>query len=359
MGRSAIACLGLLVACGSPRVVVETTVVMAPQHAASAPMQVVAPVSDEGWTAERAMPRPASTFGAAAYGGHVYVGGGYDGSHSSKSVYVAEIGADGHLGAWQETTPFERARCQNAMVAARGYVYVLGGYECGGVALADVQVAKIQPDGTLGPWRPTSSFETPRYGMGAVAANGFVYVLGGVAVPDATADVQVAAIETDGTLGPWEHTSRFAGPRSMAGVAVWGGRIYVAGGAGDDPDDTRIRHSYGTRHLDDVQSAGLQADGSLGAWREEAARLERPVAGGAMVATDGRLYLVGSAAVSAAIGADGRVGGWCDEPALASQRLGVAAVATPARVYVLGGTSPSASYRADVESMRAANVCTQ
>jgi hypothetical protein len=63
-------------------------------------------------------------------------------------------------------------------VAANGFMYIMGGGD-GTSTLQDVQVAPINANGTLGSWTGTTSMPAGRGGMGATAYNGYVYVISG------------------------------------------------------------------------------------------------------------------------------------------------------------------------------------
>src|SRR5207247_2547513 len=67
----------------------------------------------------------------------------------------------------------------------------------------DVQMAPINANGTVGAWAATTAFATARYGHGSVAYNGYLYVIGGYSGVTHLNDVQVAPINADGTVGTW------------------------------------------------------------------------------------------------------------------------------------------------------------
>src|SRR5439155_26077821 len=119
----------------------------------------------------------------------------------------APLNADGTIGAWSATTSFPNPRAFHRCVAYNGYIYVTGGAAVAGTVYNDVQIAQINPDGTLGSWRSTSSFLTPREGHTTVAYNGYLYILGGYGGGNYLNDVQMAPINSNGAIGPWNKTS--------------------------------------------------------------------------------------------------------------------------------------------------------
>jgi len=196
---------------------------------------------------------------------------------------------------------FNLARYGQSVVAYNGYLYVIGGsgasatkdcntgtgpYYCNGV-----QFAAINADGTIGSWSYThastndgttfvAGFITPRYYQTAVAYNGYLYVIGGVAngaANDCTAGgiycsgVQYAPINSDGTVGAWHYThnstddntsfvSGFTKGRYLHSTVVYNGYMYIIGGySGNAASDC-------TTYCKDVQFAPINANGTIGAW---------------------------------------------------------------------------------------------
>ena len=108
-------------------------------------------------------PLPFTTIqpGIAATASHVYVSGGYA-STSFTSVVSAPIAADGSLASWTAVSPTLIGRAGHRMVATGGHLYVVGGTDTGGVATASVEVADILADGTLGAFRQTTPLPAAR-----------------------------------------------------------------------------------------------------------------------------------------------------------------------------------------------------
>src|SRR5439155_1923549 len=116
--------------------------------------------------------------------------------------------------------------------AYNGYFYVIGGAN-DGTPLNDVQVAQASSNGTIGAWSPTTSFTTARYGHSSVVYGGHLYVIGGNNGSVASADVQIAPIKSDGTLGTWTPTTALRVARNYHTSVVLDGYLYVAGGGGN------------------------------------------------------------------------------------------------------------------------------
>jgi hypothetical protein len=200
---------------------------------------------------------------AVIAGVRVYVIGGltYD-SMSLADVQSAPILGDGLVGGWTSVSPLPAPRHRHASSTYNGFIYVLGGSAEGSVAyLNDVLVASAKDDGTLTPWTQVAPFVTTRHGHRSVAANGRVYVLGGISGSGAYLDdVQVAEMNADGTLVSWSMATSFHGGREAFGCVLFNNRVYIVGGRGIVDAKATV--------LGDAQFATIQPDGTLGPWTE-------------------------------------------------------------------------------------------
>jgi hypothetical protein len=210
--------------------------------------------TDDGTTFVAGFPTARDYFSAAVYNGYMYIAGGYNGSYQN-DVQYAPINSDGTLGNWvtaNTSTSFTTARDGHSMIAYKGYVYIIAGYD-GSTAYNDVQYAPINSDGTLGTWAATTSFATARAFTSAQVYNGYMYIAGGSNGP-AYNDVQYAPINSNGTVGSWAATTSFSGIRTEFGSAVYDGYFYIFGG------------TDGTAYYNDVQYAPINSNGTLGTW---------------------------------------------------------------------------------------------
>jgi Kelch motif len=116
-------------------------------------------------------------------------------------------------------------------------------------------------NGTLGSWQTLSPMPIPRANHCAVAANGYLVVLGGNSEPDGssmfvnTDAVNVAALNADGSLGPWSQAGTTPSPVDSCTVAANGSTIILVDGIYDDM--SKMGTSF---------SAELSASGKLGTW---------------------------------------------------------------------------------------------
>ncbi len=205
----------------------------------AAPLQAVGQVG--AWTTAGSIPEPVTPgtgrdgLTAVAYNGYLYVIGGHNYTSQNNywaEVFVAPINADGTLGAWVTTTSLPTGRSGHASFVYNGFLYVLGGQGSAGL-LADVQMAPIKGDGTLGAWTAQASLPTARSGHAVVVSNGSVYVIGGSVFGGVMlSDVLMAPLSTLGTLvGPWGTTTPLPGVRSGHMAVLSNGAIFVMGGS--------------------------------------------------------------------------------------------------------------------------------
>jgi len=136
--------------------------------------------------------------------------------HYHDEVYVSAINDDGSLNGWIEQTSAPLPQALAAAAAAiyprdanSSWVYLLGG-TAGGDALDTVYYTVLNhATGTISPWttEPDPMY-LPLYYHAVAAHNGYLYVVGGYWVeagwaPEAVGTVYYAKIEANGSLGPW------------------------------------------------------------------------------------------------------------------------------------------------------------
>ncbi|MCS6826695.1 MAG: LuxR C-terminal-related transcriptional regulator [Caldilinea sp.] len=127
-------------------------------------------------------------------------------------------------------------------------------------------------------WQARAPLRFPLGRHAMVNLGGVHFVLGGETNGGATLD---AVSYYDPTIGAWVSAVPLPMPLANLAAATHGERIYAAGGSRSQPD--------GKASLSDLL---LAYDVALGRW-EEISRLPYPVAGAALVADDGALYLLG------------------------------------------------------------------
>ena len=215
-----------------------------------------APINPDGtlgnWGTTTSLPESQSGHGAFVWNGRIYVVGGWTGFSFRRETYFAEVHPDGTLGSWVATSLLPEARGHTiAAVVHNGYAYALGGQGPDLTYKADVWYAKINQDGTLGPWVTTESMPMGLHGHGVAIVDNEIYVIGGGTHAAARAEVYRASINPDGTLGDWGRDTDLALPigieprAHLVQTPMWNNRIYVIGG--DDETGTVTNTVYYTQ----------------------------------------------------------------------------------------------------------------
>lgn len=319
-----------------------------------------------GWKTENSFNFARRAPAAAAYGEHLYLVGGIDGDDQYvRTVEYSHIASDGTLGPWQLGSDLNEGRFYNAVVAANGYLYTLGGGsgERGheNYPLDSVERAKINDDGSLGPWQLISQMNTARRGLKTVVHHNTLYVIGGYDGQFLKSS-EHTTLNADGTLGDWAmepHESII--DRYIHSAASYEETLYLLGGHMRDP----TKASYG-----DVESSRIQADHNLSAWQIEPQALLAPQLVAEAFTLNHYLYIAGGHTGSdrltsvevSRIKANGDLGDWRYTTPLTLPRSAYAVATHQNHVYVLGGGGDdlplnsvemaTANYRGDLGIIR-------
>ena len=287
------------------------------------------------------------------------------------------------LGAWTETTPISNGCERPAIVVTKNRIYILSD-DYGSARYS----APINANGTIGTWSsvtsqttlPTEHKEaitaviknrvyifgsfTTAVSMGTINADGTVsnfvavnptadtcrggevvvthsrvYLIGGIVSGSAPLRVQSAAINADGTLGTWSVMTTNHPKCNYAKVAVIKNRVYLLGG---QRDDNTKNISYTT----------INSDGTLNpTWIFEGAITQLTSQygshSGQVYVTKQRVYLISTAIIntgsrknySAPINSDGSLGTWVENPTQFPVSIyGGVSFAAAGRLYYFGGT---------------------
>jgi uncharacterized RmlC-like cupin family protein len=248
---------------------------------------------------------------------------------------------------WKQASSFSVARAGAAAVVADDAIYLIGGVD-GRDFLATTEYAKIQKDGSLGPWQPGPVLNEARGFTDAVVHDGFIYVVGGGNGPygkHLLRTVERAKIGKDGTLGPWQKESDMQVTRRCTKLAATDKKLYSFGG-------------FGGVLLDSVESAEFRPDGSLGEWKvePEVMTMQRYVNGVKNVG--GAAYVIGGHDQSKGVGVtavewsqfgkDGTLDKWKATSPMQTGRYGLSTAYYGGYMYALGGMS-GAEYLDSIE----------
>jgi hypothetical protein len=173
------------------------------------------------WQTTNSFTSPRNAFGGVAYDGYMYIGGGFGSGNYYNDVQYAPINANGTLGAWNYAADFVNARQNTNMFVYNGYLYLTGGNDAS-VYYNDVQVAAIDATGAVESWTPTTSFATARLGMGSLAYNGYMYILGGFDDTSEHNDVQYATVNSIARVGHYSKLIDLGSAELVTGITFNG-----------------------------------------------------------------------------------------------------------------------------------------
>jgi N-acetylneuraminic acid mutarotase len=223
---------------------------------------------------------------ATTIGSFVYVVGGESDNTSLSSVERARVNVDGSLGPFSTTpdTYLVTPRQSHAAVILGNSLYVLGGISNGRV-LGTIERATIASDGSLGSFTAVldTALSIPRYGHAVAVIGDSFYVIGGFGV-NSLDSVERATINNDGSLGPFMPLSgvSLSAARHDHSVSVAGNFLYVVGGL------------RGNNTVGEVERSTIGADGSLGPFSTVSnVALMMPRYGHTATVLGGYLYVVG------------------------------------------------------------------
>ena len=179
-----------------------------------------------------ALPVALSSHAAVLAHGDIYLSGGRQGFSERDQVYRLAGDDDGTQGCWQVVTALPEPLAEHAMAATEDVLFVSGGVTGGGGDSRDtVYSAAIEPDGSLSEWTELIDTPLPTFlrSHAMVAANGFLYVVGGFDAFLFSTRYQVyrAEIRADGGLEPWEELAVTPLPQALESHTVVATDLYL------------------------------------------------------------------------------------------------------------------------------------
>jgi large repetitive protein len=189
------------------------------------------PVTDT-WTVLAALPTARAGVAVAQVGNAIYAIGGRTGTGGpnapGKLAVVERYDID--TDSWTTVAPLPYARSDAAAAVVGGKIYVFGGFNAAGTTLSNVAVY----DPNKNQWNGTSQapMPTPRGSFYAVTRNGgTVYVIGGYVGPNCAGQQRNVVEAYKVSQNSWTTgLPAMPTPRSEAGAAARGDRIYILGG---------------------------------------------------------------------------------------------------------------------------------
>lgn len=249
----------------------------------------------------------------------------------------------GVLNAWTTDTGgnFSTPRNRAKSVAANGYIYVIGGNAVAGQpTIANVEYAPLDPaNGSIGAWQSTTGLPAGKGNPGVVFAQGNIYVMGGDDGDNGSTSVYSNRIKSDGSLqSSWTTNTVLNSARTGLGAAYYNGYIYITGGS---------TKAGGATYYSSTEYALVRADGTIGSWTTDTDNFATPRAGISAEIHNGYLYVAGGNDTTnwktdvqyTKINTDGSVGSWITATSLASARGSAGSFIANGYFYMVGGCS--------------------
>ena len=137
-------------------------------------VDVCDPATDS-WSETAPLPQPLCAYAIATWSGRVFLFGGSDGIRYLDSVLIYDPLSD----AWTQGTPLSRPRGFAAAVTVGDRIFLVGGYDGQDeLSLCEEYQPAREGSGET-PWTARQPMTAARGGLAAVAAEGYVYALGG------------------------------------------------------------------------------------------------------------------------------------------------------------------------------------
>jgi hypothetical protein len=241
-------------------------------------------------TSSNALSEPRAFFQSAVAGRHLFLVGGYNGEQQADIDEAVVDNATGQLGAFA-INPVQLPSGTNLEPVFRvgGTLYTMG---AGNLATpsgnTQSEHASLNADGTLGSFAAdsNSNLQTPlRTGAGAVIGNTY-WVFGGQQDQDQgfaiLNTIQSAPIDATGTLGAFTQSSAtLPDERGSTQAAVIGNNLYLVGNYGFGLPGSA------------VEQATIYPDGGLGPVTQYGQSLVEDLSGPGLVVYQGSLYVFG------------------------------------------------------------------
>ena len=205
------------------------------------------PAGDK-WNKKKPMALPSHHVALAEYNGKIYAFGGFVLPQSGPPAWVPIDNAweyDPTADAWKALAPLPTKRGAANAAVVGNKIYVIGGAVAAGNA-TDVHPARPHKsagtveeyDPASNTWRERTPMPLPRNHATAAAVNGKIYVVGGrvggAFITSGSSNVDVVE-EYDPATDAWgPPRAKMPSARSAIASGVFGGRIYVTGGEGQD-----------------------------------------------------------------------------------------------------------------------------
>lgn len=228
-------------------------------------------------------------------GNYIYILGGYDplsqDDISQKQVYFAKINSNGTISKWMPTTDLIKSVYASCAVTLGNYIYIMGGWNLTATdseMLDNVYMAPINnnPSGSLGVWTPTTSLPNPiRYAC-ALTYNLYIYILGGQNQNrEILNTVYMAPINNERKVGAWTRTTNLPISIKNACAVISDNYIYIIGGISTDVSGIN-------KYLNTVYRASIDNEGKVGEWTIMK-QLPQPISDASAIISGKSIFVMG------------------------------------------------------------------
>lgn len=179
--------------------------------------------ADDTWTRKTGKPRPARNISAGVLAGRIYVPGGYDAT--DQAISTVEV-YDPATDTWTEVSPLPEPLCAYALTVWRSKIYLFGGSD--GIRYLD-HVWIYDPDADV--WSPGTPLGQPRGFAAAATVGDSIYLIGGY---DGQAELTLCEEYRPGMEGsgesPWTAKRAMSSPRGALVAVAAENFVYAMGG---------------------------------------------------------------------------------------------------------------------------------
>ena len=258
---------------------------MRPIAAAALFAALLAPPPALEWREGPRLPAPRDHHVTFIAGHFLYVAGGNTYANLLSDVWRTRLLEDGTLGDWEPATPFPAPRGGHSVVVTDRTIVITGGQFSNRANTPTTLVAPVDSEGRIGAWSDGIPLPGPRFHHASATSGGWIYVTGGLEARTSVAQVEGAKLGPDGAPHEWVQLTPLPTPRSHHASFVYEGALYVVAGLNGNPAGEN-------EQLRDILRAPIKADGTLGEWTT-VGRLDSAYATHAAFVRDGWLYVVG------------------------------------------------------------------
>lgn len=173
---------------------------------------------------------------------YVYLLGGaaYPPVISQDTVYLGKINENDDIDSWILLQPLPKKLSEGNSLVLENKLYYAGGFTEGGSINSDIYFSVIKPDGTIEEWHNAGQLPDVLSGFGFIQYGGRMYVLGGKNSTSSVDNVRSASINPDGTIGNWTELEPLPEKLNRAGVALIEDTVYVLGGDDNGTPSPRL-----------------------------------------------------------------------------------------------------------------------